>query len=505
MKFDVIIETHLKFDVCEIALAKDGKSMQRLVGLFVDLTMSNYDRHSVYYLHPVLKKVGFELHYIQSTRVDEIINYIDEHGINFVFYTSFSSKLVDYVTMDKELKLRRPHLFSLLGGAGVTQRAERVMMKNMGTTIDAFCIGEGEAAIRNFFDQGMVFHKNIIRPEDVDSRDGYYDLMDVNELDFPDRDMVYQHDPLLRDMPAKQFMGSRGCPYKCTYCHNSSINQMFKSNGPIMRIKDVDYLIDEVNEVAAKFPLRTVIFQDDIFFFNRKWAYEFAEKWPSRVGLPWTANIRADYINEDLVRAMKASGCIAVSWSIESGNEFFRNRILGRRMKEEMIINCADLLNKYGINHRPGNIIGSPGETLENMHETIELNIKVKPSLANAHIFIPFKGLQLTNYALEHGYLDSKDVVDLPGTFFEHSVLNFPQREKAMMRKLMFLFPIFVGAPFLYKQNILRNSLLKFNDRLLSFMNKMYVGYTTAKIYGVKTRGMLLNFKLMLRFLKFGL
>jgi radical SAM superfamily enzyme YgiQ (UPF0313 family) len=472
--------------------------------LFVDFTVSYYDRHPIYYIKSVLNQLGIKAYYIQSRDVRAIEDYIKEHDINILMYTSFSNLITNYSDFDKEIKNKISGLFSIMGGPGVTQRTEREMLLEQKTTINAYCIGEGESALYNFFKNGMKYEKNIIRTTDLDATEGYYPYVDVDDLDFPDREFVYNEDPILKEMPSKQFMGSRGCPYRCTYCHNHTINEIFKSCGKTVRLKSVDYLISEVLDVKGKYPLETVIFQDDIFYFHKKWSLEFAQKWKEEVKLPWVCNIRPDYVNEEMVRVMAESNCSAVSWSIESGNEELRTKVLDRKMKDDVILQCASWLNKYGIRHRTGNIIGIPGETMENIYETIEINIKAKPYIANAHIFVPFKGLQLTNYAINEGHLKESDLVDIPDTYFEETIVNFTVEEKLLIRKLMFLFPILVSFPVLYENKNLFRLITTIHHKILYLMNKLFVGFKTSRMFSVKG-SLSFKIKMVYRFVRFGL
>ena len=421
-------------------------------------------------------------------------------------YSSFTNMLLNYSHLDQEIKKRHPKIFSIIGGPGLTQRKDRELLVQNNSQINAICIGEGEKAITNFFSSDLSFKKNIIKPYQLDPiiSEGYYEYVDIDTLDFPNREVVYRNNPLLEQMPSKQFMGSRGCPYRCTYCHNHTINEIFKDCGKTIRLKSVDYLIEEVLDVKKRYPLTSVVFQDDIFFFNKKWSYEFAEKWAQKVNLPWSCNIRADYITEDLIAAMKHSNCSAVSWSIESGNEFLRSIVLKRKMKDETIIQCAQWLNKYDILHRTGNIVGIPGETIEEMHETLKINIQCRPYIANAHIFIPFQGLELTKYALQNNHITEEQLVNIPETYFTESILNFTPEQKTDIRKMMLLFPILSAFPTLYLKRYIFDYLMDLNDSILSLANKIFVGYRTSKLFKVKTTP-LQTIKMVYRYFIYGL
>jgi hypothetical protein len=112
------------------------------------------------------------------------------------------------------------------------------------------------------------------------------------------------------------------------------------------------------------------------------------------------------------------------------------------------------------IPHRIGNVIGIPGEKCENILETVELNIKANPTLAIGSIFVPFPGLELTDYAIKHNYLNKENMESLPDTLYERSVLTFSDEEKSNIQKIAYLFPLLVNFPSLYYKKYLFNRVL---------------------------------------------
>jgi len=100
--------------------------------------------------------------------------------------------------------------------------------------VDVVCMGEGEGALSDLADavnrkieirkifncwikQGSQIIKNDVRPliEDLDS------------LPFPDRSIYYHKYPFM-NRSQKVFIAGRGCPYKCTYCFNQSMQRLYK-------------------------------------------------------------------------------------------------------------------------------------------------------------------------------------------------------------------------------------------------------------------------------------
>jgi radical SAM superfamily enzyme YgiQ (UPF0313 family) len=282
-------------------------------------------------------------------------------------------------------------------------------------------------------------------------------------------------------------MAGRGCPYSCTYCYNNIFNRVFKGSGPIIRLKGVDYLIEEIRYTHKKYPFKIVVFHDDIFISNRKWFFEFAERFPREVGLNYSCCIRADLVNEEIVKALKESGCISANWSIECGNDAIRERVLKRNMSREQILEAGRLLNRYKIPQKIGNMLGLPGERFEDMFETLKLNIIIKPHLCVAMMFIPFPGLELTDYALKNSYLSKELLDNLPKNYYTRSVLNFTSDEKTKIQKLTWLFQVFVDIPFLLTNKTVFKTLFRLPKGILRLFFEIYSLYKFSRQYKVKT------------------
>jgi anaerobic magnesium-protoporphyrin IX monomethyl ester cyclase len=417
---------------------------KKIKAVFIDLQNDLYDRHGIYSLAAILGHHGVDIHYISCDYKKKSLSQLINLNPDLLLYSSLSATLGLYSHFDKLIKKALPGTVSLIGGAGPTFEPQFIME----SSINAACIGEGETALIYFIDNNFSAGKNIIS-KDRPQAGKFCPLVDLDSLPMPDRDIIYRQDSIRRDMPSKQFISGRGCPFQCTYCFNHIYNKMFGDCGSLVRKKSVDYLLEEINLVRKKYALKTVVFNDDIFILDKKWLYEFCERYPREIGLPYICNIRSNLISEDIVARLRDSDCISVNWSIESGNEQIRNQLLKRDMTEEQILNTGRLLNKYGIKHRVGNVIGLPGETFEQMLETVNLNIKIKPNLGLANIFIPYPGLELTDYAIGGGYYEA-DNNKLPPNYWTGSVLKISPEDNLRIQKLVNLFPLFIRFPGLF-------------------------------------------------------
>jgi radical SAM superfamily enzyme YgiQ (UPF0313 family) len=255
-------------------------------------------------------------------------------------------------------------------------------------------------------------------------------LEDLDRLPFPDR-TLYRRYPKAGSSTTQIFMASRGCPFDCTFCFNHQLMSLYKNKGRFVRYRTVPNLLAEIREVVANGNVRNIYLNDDTLILNRKWMDEFLEAYGSEIALPFTCLIRADLTSEDLIRRMAGAGCRSVFFGIETGNEALRNGLLKKKVEDKHIVETARLLKQYGIKFRTYNILGLPGETLEDAFKTVEMNIRIGTEFPWAAIFMPYPGTELGDYSMRTGLLDpafSDEQVSC--TFHSTSVLKLEHRRE---------------------------------------------------------------------------
>ena len=177
-----------------------------------------------------------------------------------------------------------------------------------------------------------------------------------------------------------------------------------------------------------------------------------------------------------------------------------RQKILLRHMPREQILYTGNLLKKHGIKHRIGNLIGLPDETFDQMLETVDLNIEVNPDLGLANIFVPFPGLDLTDFSVAGGFLDKDNIQHIPKDYFDLSVLNFTPEEKTQIYNLMCLFPTLIRFPVLFRTKWIFRSLMKLPSPMLRLIyNATYLS-RLARIHKVEGMGFL-KIRILLRYI----
>ena len=305
------------------------------------------------------------------------------------------------------------------------------------------------------------------------------DLIDpLDELEFPDREIIYNNDDFLRNSKIKMFMSGRGCPYKCTYCFNHMYNKMYKGKGKIIRKKSVDYFIEEINRVKHNYSLEGIIFEDDIFIINEEWLNEFAEKYSKKISLPYMCYVRPNLVNKQIARLLKKSGCHSARVAIECGNQDLRNKILKRNLTDNQILKSCEILHNEDLKVGTINILGLPTETIDNMYETLKLNRQCKPHHVSANMFMPLPGVDLTYYAIEQGLLDKE--FEAPKSSHHISEMKYPIEIRDFLYPYKALFPIMVRNRKVEKWfKILR----KVPRPILRFLDSVYRLYRNKILY----------------------
>ncbi|MCB0221751.1 MAG: B12-binding domain-containing radical SAM protein [Chrysiogenetes bacterium] len=262
---------------------------------------------------------------------------------------------------------------------------------------------------------------------------------DLDSLPYPDRDIfdfhtiVYGH-----GQNAALMLSGRGCPYDCHYCCNKWYFENYGGPKEIYRKRSVDSVIAEALHIIEKYELKHIQFFDEVFISKRSWIEEFARRWKEEVDLEFSFLMRVEQAKPDYIRMLADAGCSLIHAGVESGSERVRREILNRRMSNRRIIEAFNLVKEHGIKTWAFYQIGFPGETIDDIEDSIELHRQLNPDFSNIAVFYPFPGTQLYREAEKNGWMKPGTVIAERisertfSNFFEaelhkfHSVLNLP-------------------------------------------------------------------------------
>jgi radical SAM superfamily enzyme YgiQ (UPF0313 family) len=385
--------------------------------------------------HEVDLALGSDNHILQKARK------FNPDVVGFSVLTGYQQKYLELArTLKRNLKTKP---FILFGGPHPTFFPQVIMEDG----VDVVCRGEGEGALQDILD-AIDNGSNITGIENtVIKQSGEMKifpmrpLVDLDKLPFPDRN-IYLDYPVIYNSDMVTFMASRGCPFSCSFCFNKEMVNMVKDLGAWVRFRSVSNMIEEIEIVRETKAVRNIDFHDDTFIINRKWLFEFLDAYSSKIHIPFSCHIRADLINLDIAMALKDAGCTRVSFGVECGNENIRNLVLKKNIKDSQIREASALLNKVNLPFITYNMLGLPGESLEDAMKTLELNIEIGAEYSWSSIFQPFPGTGLAKYCLEKGYLKDAINIDKPLNPHNTSILVQPDIDKIVRLQKFFYIAI---------------------------------------------------------------
>jgi radical SAM superfamily enzyme YgiQ (UPF0313 family) len=254
--------------------------------------------------------------------------------------------------------------------------------------------------------------KNSLRPV----------VEDLDTLPFADRAIFSYHNLICERQGMGVFMASRGCPFECTYCCNHLLRQIYGRKGKPIRFRTVDNVVAEIKQVLEQYPfIKSLVFDDDILFLNRRWSEEFAEKYSRQIHLPFECHARADITDQTVINLLKKAGCFEVKFGIESGNEQIRQQVLNRHMTDEQIKSAFAIAKKAGLITKSYIMVGLPGDTPATILESIKLNAQIKTDNLYYTIYQPYYGTKLGELSREQGLATAWD---FGPNFFSGSTLR---------------------------------------------------------------------------------
>jgi len=276
-------------------------------------------------------------------------------------------------------------------------------------------------------------------------------LVELNDQVIEDRSIYYDTYPrMVSRYPGTCFFSSRGCPYRCSFCYNAVIHDIFKDHGKYLRQKSVDNFIIEIKTAVEKYHLKKIFFFDDLFTFNKSWLLDFLDRYKREITLPFICFSRANLMTDEVAAALAKAGCYSVSFGIETGNEELRRKLLNKQISDDEIRACGRALARHGIKVHASNMFCLPKETIPDALRTVELNHEAQVKISANNLFMPFPKTDLAEYCIGEGFLPKDySLKDMQGSYQRLSVVQIPN--KYVIKNIHALAFFFIRWPLSYK------------------------------------------------------
>lgn len=266
---------------------------------------------------------------------------------------------------------------------------------------DAVVIGDGEEPLTKYLDNLSRANKFdgisglwVKENENIVKNDRGCFRKNLDDLPVPNWDLWEDIDKYFYFLGMLYIIGSRGCPYKCTFCDAHGIaesvgGEYFRLRNPVQYAQEIAYQFEKYKNRD----MRLAQLFDPVFTMNDQWVEEFSAEY-RRLGIAdkckYSAFSRIDHLNEKKIKTLAKSGCALLRVGIECGDDFVRKEVYHKRINDDQIRSLYKLAHDNGIGFTTFFILGGPGESRKTIKKTIKLAVDLKSERTAFFIFKPF-------------------------------------------------------------------------------------------------------------------
>jgi anaerobic magnesium-protoporphyrin IX monomethyl ester cyclase len=344
-------------------------------------------------LHAVLQKAGIGVRTYDCSIPTEYISFCEEFagleprvvGVQFHSVMSF-----DWAKRAcRFIRRKLPGTFIVGGGELATARSAELLHARY---VDAIVHGEAELTFPELV--GAVIRDGEIRH-----------VAGIEFLDAAGRTTMTDARPVIRDLdqlPAAEISDfrwreygqwtlftSRGCPFRCMYCSSAAYwKHSIRYQGPSRMLKDMQRLVTD-------FGANDIYIADDTFTLDKRRVHDFISLLKGTGNsVRWACLTRVDCVDADLLEAMHSGGCVQISFGLETAVQRTLD-LLQKRATVEDAKRVLAFCHRIGIRTRVSIIIGLPGESRDDVLQTLQFLLQNTPNEVQLYGLTPHDGTAL--------------------------------------------------------------------------------------------------------------
>jgi radical SAM superfamily enzyme YgiQ (UPF0313 family) len=365
--------------------------------------LPNWGRVGLAYLAAYLRQhPGYEIQIIDAKfeRLDfqEVLERVRDFDPHITGLTAFTNEIKPAAYQAAIVKEALPSTVTVVGGVHASALPEQTLREF--PSFDFVVVGEGEVTFHEFC-EGLRTGEDVRGVPGLAYREGdgvvvgpaRERILDQDSIPFPAWDLLPRSDEYW-------VQSMRGCPFKCQFCMNP--------NGRVARKRSVENVVEELQMLVDRFGAKTIWFGDELFSVDMQRTHALMdamiERGLHRV-LKFDAQTHVRFVDEPLLRKMKDAGCSLVKMGVETGDEATLRR-MGKGTTREHILKAGRAARASGVRWGVFLILGHPNETLESIHNSIDLAIQLNPDVPMFGIMVPYPGTEISRMAArgEGGY-----------------------------------------------------------------------------------------------------
>lgn len=353
-------------------------------------------------------QVRIEVLDTQVERMDyaDIEKFLKGNQPDIVGISCMTFLLIDALKVARIAKQVNPGVKIIFGGTHPS-----IYPKEMASQpeVDAVVFGEGEITFGELLkallsDEDLEGIKGVAfqRGRDIIVNPPREFIRDLDNLPFPDRDLLpgKKYYNLLGQ--GKEYMTSlltsRGCPHKCLFCT--------KKDGRLCRMRTPENVVREIEECIDR-GITDFDIIDDTFTINRKRALAIADLIIKKdIKMTMDLRARVDQVDQNLLDKLAQAGCTRIRFGVESGNPEVL-KTLQKGITLDQVRQAFSMAKTAGIITFAYFMLGSPGETEEEIKQSLQFAKEIAPDYVQFLITTPFPATELYRLGLEKGILKS--------------------------------------------------------------------------------------------------
>lgn len=331
---------------------------------------------------------------------------ISEQSPRIVGISAFTSEAENARKIARLVKELNRKITTVIGGSHASALPEDLLKEE--ASFDLLVHGEGEITFAEIIER-IESGSDLCDVEGIAYRDGERIVVNprrkliesLEDLPFPARDKLemdkYIPSPGTGNymrLPTTGIMASRGCPYRCNYCSKGVW-------GETIRFRSIENVLSEIEHCIEKYRIYDFRFYDDGLTLPQWELKRFCESL-IRQGLKitWNCYSRVNHVDQEKLRLMKEAGCYHIKYGIEFGTE----KAIQLANKKATLQQARDTVRwtkEAGIECKGNFMLGIPGETIDDCHQTVLFAIELSPDLATFYPFDLFPGSQFYKRKVE--------------------------------------------------------------------------------------------------------
>jgi anaerobic magnesium-protoporphyrin IX monomethyl ester cyclase len=221
---------------------------------------------------------------------------------------------------------------------------------------------------------------------------------EMNALPFPAWELLdhslYAKTPSFANVGCRPYMTiitSRGCPFKCSYCHQTM--------GKVFRKRTAESVLAEMKELRFQYGFKEFEIVDDCFNLDRERMNAILTGIRDKFGdikLHFPNGVRADMLEPEDMALFKQAGTVSACFAIETSSPRLQ-KMIHKNLNIDKAVLAINAAVKAGIYSTGFFMIGFPTESYEEALATVEFATRS----ALHHSFfskpIPFAGTELAD------------------------------------------------------------------------------------------------------------